>query len=254
MQRMWTKEIKPRLEQKLSGEVIISRIIKTAGIPEAKLDEMVSPLLPSTNPTLALYAKMDGIQLRLTAKSRQRARAEEMIAQAESRLKAILGQAIWGFDDDILEVLVGNMLRERKLSLATMESCTGGLLASTITDVPGSSDYFKGGLVAYSAQTKAAFGVGAKLLAQKGTVDPDVAAAMAKAARLKLEADIGIGITGVAGPSEIEGKPVGTVYIAIDAGKKKSAFSALYPPRRPEVKRRAVVSALFKLRQLLLNW
>jgi nicotinamide-nucleotide amidase len=254
MQRMWTQEIKPRLEQKLSGEVIISRIIKTAGIPEAKLDEMVSPLLSSTNPTLALYAKMDGIQLRLTAKSRQRAKAEQMIAQAESRLRAILGQAIWGFDDDILEVLIGNMLRERKLSLATMESCTGGLLASTITDVPGSSDYFKGGLVAYSAQTKAAFGVDAKLLAQKGTVDPDVAAAMAKAARIKLEANIGIGITGVAGPSEIEGKPVGTVHIAIDAGKKKSSFSGLYPPRRPEVKRRAVVSALFKLRQLLLKW
>jgi nicotinamide-nucleotide amidase len=254
MQRMWSQEMKPRLEQKLSGEVIISRIIKTAGIPEAKLDEMVSPLLSSANPTLALYAKMDGIQLRLTAKSRQRAKAEEMIARAESRLKAILGQAIWGFDEDILEVLIGNMLRERKLSLATMESCTGGLLASTITDVPGSSDYFKGGLVAYSAQTKVAFGVDAKLLAQKGTLDPDVAAAMAKAARLKLEADIGIGITGVAGPSEIEGKPVGTVHIAIDAERKKNSFSALYPPRRPDVKRRAVVSALFKLRQLLLNW
>jgi nicotinamide-nucleotide amidase len=252
---MWSKEIKPGLEQKLSGEVIISRIIKTAGIPEAKLDEMVSPLLSSTNPTLALYAKMDGIQLRLTAKSRERAKAEELIAQAESRLKAILGQAIWGFDEDALEVLIGNMLRERKLILATMESCTGGLLASTITDVPGSSDYFKGGLVAYSAQTKAAFGVDAQLLAQKGTVDPDVAAAMARAARIKLEADIGIGITGVAGPAEIEGKPVGTVYIAIDGGdNKKSSFSALYPPRRPEVKRRAVVSALFKLRQLLLKW
>ena len=255
MQRMWSKEIKPSLEKKLSGEVIISRIIKTAGIPEAKLDEMVSPLLSSTNPTLALYAKMDGIQLRLTAKARERAKAEKLIAQAESRLKAILGHAIWGFDEDALEVLIGNMLRERKLSLATMESCTGGLLASTITDVPRSSDYFKGGLVVYSAQTKSAFGVDANLLAQKGTVDPDVAAAMAKAVRLKLEADIGIGITGVAGPTEIEGKPVGTVYIAIDGGdNKKSSFSTLYPPRRPEVKRRAVVSALFKLRQLLLKW
>ena len=254
MQRMWVNEIKPKLSQRVSGEVIISRIIKTAGIPEAKLDEMVSPLLSSTSPTLALYAKMDGIHLRLTAKSHERAKAQEIIAPAESRLKAMLGHAIWGFDDDILEVLIGNMLRERKLTLATMESCTGGLLASTITDVPGSSDYFKGGLVAYSAETKATFGVDAKLLAQKGTVDPEVAAAMAKAARLRLEADIGIGITGVAGPSEIEEKPVGTVYIAIDAGKKKSAFSALYPPRRPEVKRRAVVSALFKLRQLLLNW
>jgi nicotinamide-nucleotide amidase len=254
MQTMWSKEVKPKLSKKLGGEVIVSRTIKTAGIPEAKLDEMVSPLLSSTNPTLALYAKMDGIQLRLTAKARDRAKAKEMITQMESELNAILGQAIWGLDDDVLEVLVGDMLRERKLSLATMESCTGGLLASTITDVPGSSDYFKGGLVAYSAQTKAAFGVDVKLLAQKGTVDPEVAAAMAKAARLRLDADIGIGVTGVAGPSEIEGKPVGTVHIAIDAGEKKISYSVLYPPRRAEVKRRAVVSALFKLRQLLLNW
>ena len=254
MQTMWSKEIKPRLSQKLSGEIIISRVIKTAGIPEAKLDEMVSPLLSSTNPTLALYAKMDGIQLRLTAKAPERAKAEELIAHAESRLKAILRQAIWGFDDDTVEVLVGVMLREKKLSLATMESCTGGLLASTITDVPGSSDYFKAGLVAYSAETKAAFGVDANLLARKGTVDPDVAAAMAKAVRLRLQADIGIGITGVAGPSEIEGKPVGTVYIAIDSARKSSEFSTLYPPRRAEVKRRAVISALFRLRQLLLNW
>jgi len=95
MQRMWANEMKPRLEQKLSGDVIISRIIKTAGIPEAKLDEMVSPLLSSTNPTLALYAKIDGIQLRLTAKAPERAEAEKMIAQAEVKLKAILGQAIW---------------------------------------------------------------------------------------------------------------------------------------------------------------
>lgn len=254
MQTMWANEVRPRLSQMLRGEVILSRVIKTAGIPEAKLDEMVSHLLSSSNPTLALYAKIDGIQLRLTAKARDRSDASQMIAKMESELKTILGHAIWGYDDDTLEVLVGNMLRERRLSLATMESCTGGLLASTITDVAGSSDYFKGGLVAYSAETKAAFGVDEELLARKGTVDPEVAAAMAKAARLRLNADIGIGITGVAGPTEIEGKAVGTVHIAIDGGERKSSFSALYPPRRIEVKRRAVVSALFKLRQLLLNW
>jgi len=254
MQQMWETEIKPKLKQKLGGEVIISRTIKTIGITEAKVDELVSPLLSSTNPTLALYAKPDGIQLRLTAKAPHRAKAEQMIAQAEEQLRKILGQAIWGFDEDTLESMVGAMLKERKLSLATMESCTGGLLASTITDVPGSSDYFKGGLVAYSAQMKIAFGVDAELLAQKGTVDPEVAAAMARAARLRLEADIGIGITGVAGPAEVEGKPVGTVRIAIDAEGKRSSFSSIYPPRRQEVKRRAVYSALFKLRQFLLNW
>lgn len=254
MQQMWETEIKPKLKQKLGGEVIISRTIKTIGITEAKVDEMVSPFLSSTNPTLALYAKPDGIQLRLTAKAPHRAEAEHMIAQAEEQLRKILGQAIWGFDEDTLESMVGAMLRERRMSLATMESCTGGLLASTITDVPGSSDYFKGGLVAYSSQMKIAFGVDAELLAQKGTVDPEVAAAMARAARLRLEADIGIGITGVAGPAEVEGKPVGTVHIAIDAEGKRSSLSIQLPPRRQEVKRRAVYSALFKLRQLLLNW
>jgi len=254
MKQMWEKQIRPELKQKLSGEVIISRTIKTLGLTEAKVDEMVSPLLPSTNPTLAVYAKLDGIQLRLTAKDHERAKAEEMIAQAEEQLQNILGWAIWGYDEDTLEELVGAMLREKRLSLATMESCTGGLLASTITDVPGSSDYFKGGLVAYSAQMKAAFGVDAALQARHGTVDPEVAAAMAKAARLRLEADIGIGITGVAGPAEVEGKPVGTVHIAIDAEGKRSLVSVLYPPRRHEIKRRAVSSALFKLRQFLLDW
>ncbi len=254
MKQMWEMEIRPELKQKLSGEVIVSRTIKTLGLTEAKVDEMVSPLLSSTNPTLAVYAKLDGIQLRLTAKDRERAKAEEMIAQAEVQLQNILGWSIWGYDEDTLEDLVGAMLREKGLSLATMESCTGGLLASTITDVPGSSDYFKGGLVAYSAQMKTAFGVDTALLARHGTVDPEVAAAMAKAARLRLEADIGIGITGVAGPAEVEGKPVGTVHIAIDAEGKRSSLSVLYPPRRHEIKRRAVSSALFKLRQSLLDW
>ena len=252
MQRMWEQEIRPKLKQ-LSSDVIISRTIKTLGITEARVDEMVSPLLSSPNPTLAIYARPDGIQLRITAKAPERAKAEEMIAQVESQLRAILGKAVWGADDDTLEGLVGTMLRECKLTLATMESCTGGLLASTITDVPGSSDYFKGGLVAYSTQMKIAFGVDAGVLAQYGTVSPETAAAMAKAARIRMEADIGIGVTGVAGPAEMEGKPAGTVHIAIDTRERAKTVSFSYPPRRTEVKRRAVLSTLLELRRLLLE-
>jgi nicotinamide-nucleotide amidase len=253
MKQMWELEVKPRLQRKLSGEVIISRTLKTLGLGEAKVDEMVSHLLSSTNPTLAVYAKLDGIQLRLTAKSREREIAEKLIAQAEEQLHEIFGDTIWGYDEDTLEGLVGEMLRERKLSLATMESCTGGLLASTITDVPGSSDYFKGGYVTYTAEMKTAYGVDADLLTQRGTVDPEVSSAMARAARLNLSADIGIGITGVAGPSEVEGKPAGTVHIAIDSEPKSASLSVRFPPRRHEVKCRAVYSSLFKLRQLLLD-
>lgn len=251
MKQMWEEQIRPGLRRRLDREIILSRTIKTLGLTEAKVDEMVSPLLSSANPTLAVYAKPDGIHLRLTAKAGEQARAENTIAEAEDRLRVILGEAIWGYDDDTMEALVGAVLAERRLSLATMESCTGGLLASTITDVPGSSDYFKGGLVTYSAQIKAAFGVDASLLERVGTVDAETAAAMAQAVRVRLEADIGIGVTGVAGPAEIEGKPVGTVHIAIEVEGKISPFSYVFPPRRHEVKRRAVFAALFKLRQLL---
>ncbi|HEY48649.1 MAG TPA: competence/damage-inducible protein A [Dehalococcoidia bacterium] len=254
MQQMWEREIKPELKKRLSGDIIVSRTVKTLGLTEARVDEMVTPLLHSTNPTLAVYAKLDGIHLRLTAKHREQAKARELIAQAEEQLSDILGQYIWGFDEDTLESIIGSMLRQKMLSLATMESCTGGLLASTITDVPGSSDYFKGGLVAYSAEMKATFGVDDALLAEKGTVASEVAAAMAQAARLKLKADIGIGITGVAGPAELEWKTAGTVHIAIDADGKVSSLSTRFPPRRQEVKRRAVFAALFILRQLLIDW
>jgi nicotinamide-nucleotide amidase len=254
MRQMWETEVRPELKCRLGDAVIVSRTIKTLGLAEAKVDELVSPLLASTDPTLAVYAKLDGIQLRLTTKNRVRAKAEETISRAEEQLRIILGDTIWGYDEDTLEELVGSMLKERNLSLATMESCTGGLLASTITDVPGSSDYFKGGFIAYTAEMKAALGIDTGLLAEYGTVNPETAAAMAKAARLRLEADIGIGITGVAGPAEVEGKPVGTVHLAIDAERKITSLSVRYPPRRHEVKRRAVYSTLFKLRQLLLDW
>jgi nicotinamide-nucleotide amidase len=254
MKRMWEFEIRPVLERRLGGEIIVSRTIKTLGLGEAKVDELVSPLLASTNPTLAVYAKLDGIHLRLTAKDRARAKAEEAIAAAEARLEEILGDTIWGHDEETLEGLVGGMLRQRGLTLATMESCTGGLLANIITDVPGSSDYFMGGLVAYTAEMKAAFGVDRALLAEHGTVSAEVAQAMADAARGKLGVDIGVGITGVAGPSEIEGKPVGTVHIAIASERGGISLSVRYPPRREDVKRRAAYSTLFKLRQLLRDW
>ncbi|MCK4723135.1 MAG: CinA family nicotinamide mononucleotide deamidase-related protein, partial [Dehalococcoidia bacterium] len=236
MQRMWEKEVSQRLRQKIP-EIILSRTLKTYLLAEAAVGELVSPYLSSTNPTLAVYAKPDGIQLRLTAKAENKERAEQMIAQLEERVRALLGDVIWGCDDETLESVVGALLTEKGLSLAAMESCTGGLLASTITDVPGSSNYFKGGLVAYTNEVKIYYGVDAALLESHGAISPEVACAMAEAARHRLGADIGVGITGVAGPDAVEGKPVGTVYIAIDNGKEKRLIRGTYPPLRHEVKR-----------------
>ena len=253
MQRMWEREVLPRLRTKAEAGVILSTTFKTFGLSEAGVDELISALLSSANPTLAVYAKPEGIQIRLTAKARESEEAKRLMAPMEARVREILGERIWGTDDDTLEGVVGGLLTGKRLSLATMESCTGGLLASVLTDAPGSSAYFRGGLVAYSNEMKSAWGVDAKLIEERGAVSPEVAQAMATAARLRLGADIGIGITGVAGPTEIEGKPVGTIYIAIDDGRKRRLISGNYPPRRPDVKRWAALAALFELRRALLE-
>lgn len=251
MQKMWEKEIQPRLLQRLDKTIILSRTLKTFSLAESVIGEKVSSLLFQANPTLAIYAKTDGIHLRLTAKAVSREQAEEMLARGEASVRAILNKYIWGTDDETLEAIVGRLLTEKGLSLAVMESCTGGLLADTITNVPGSSAYFKGGLVAYSNEVKIACGVPPGLIASCGAVSPEVAQAMAQAAKLYLKADIGVSTTGVAGPDELEGKPVGMVYIGVDIGRASRVSSGNYPGDRQQIKRRAATAALVELSKML---
>ena len=250
VQPMWHKEILPRIRQRFSGAIIFSKTIKTFGLPEPAIEELVSPLLSSANPTLAVYAKADGIHLRLTAKAQSQEQAEGMIAQYEASVRSILSEYIWG-TDDVLETVVGHLLTEKGLSLAIMESCTGGLLATTITDASGASTYFKGGLVAYSNEAKIAYGVDARLISDYGAISAEMAQAMAEAARLRLGADIGVSTTGVAGPDEMEGKPVAIVYIGIDDSRSKRAIKGNYPGDRVWVKRWVTTAALFELRKTL---
>jgi len=251
MQYMWQTEVFPRLQQRFAGAIIFSKTFKTFGLAEATIGERISPLLSSANPTLAVYAKLDGVHLRLTAKARSQEEAEAMIARGEDKVRSILGEYIWGTDNDTLESVIGRRLTEKKLSLAVMESCSGGLLAATITDASGSSTYFRGGLVAYSNEAKVAYGVDAGLISSHGAVSAEVARAMAEAARLRLGADIGVSITGVAGPDELEGKPVGLAYIGIDDGKSSKLVKGNYPGDRFRVKRQTTTTALFELSKML---
>ncbi|MCH8745902.1 MAG: CinA family protein, partial [Chloroflexi bacterium] len=154
-------------------------------------------------------------------------------------------------DDETPEQSIGQALTEHGLTLATMESCTGGFLANSITDVPNSSAYFKGGVVAYTAQLKIAHGVPEETINQHGCISAETAAAMAKAIREKFGADFGIGITGVAGPAEMEGKPVGQVYIAIAGAEEAKGLEMRVPPRRIVIKRRASNTALTELRKMI---
>jgi len=257
MERMWEVEVAPKLAalaRQTGGGVILSRTLKTIGVGEGHVDEMVSPLLKSANPTIGVYAKPDGVHLRLTAKAETPEAAGALIEPMEAEARRILGDAVWGADDDTLEAALGRLLQERGLTLATMESCTGGLLASTITDVAGSSRYFKGGYVAYTAEMKVALGVNAHLIEQHGVVSAEVAADMARAAREAAGADYGVAVTGVAGPDELEGKPPGTMHIAVhDPDGSGQAISYTFYQGRLATKRRAVTTALALLRRALLG-
>ncbi len=232
--------------------MIVSHTVKTVGLGEGTVDEMVSPLLKSRNPSIGVYAKADGIHLRITAKAATEAEARSLIAPVQEEVERILGPAVWGHDDDTLEVAIGRLLRERGLTLATMESATGGLLASTITDASGSSNYFRGGLIAYATEQKIAWGVPAEIVAEHGVISAECAKAMAAAARAQLRTDIGAAVTGVAGPDEQEGKPVGTMYVAVHDGSEAHVISYQFAQGREAAKRRAVTVAFQLLRRVLL--
>ena len=251
LMEMWQEQVLPELRKRVGTQVIVSRNIKTTGLSEAAVADMAAQWFGKENPYLGIYAKPDGIYLRFLARADSEEAARELIRPGEAAIYAVLKDYIWGYDDETPETTIGPLLREKRLKLGVMESCTGGMLASTITDVPGSSDYFVGGLITYTAELKVAYGVPAALIQKHGVISQEVADAMAQAARKRLNADIGIGVTGVAGPAEVEGKQVGTVHVAIAMGDKTHQFPLRLPPRRELVKARAVTTALIQLARLL---
>jgi nicotinamide-nucleotide amidase len=168
-------------------------------------------------------------------------------------MEQIFGNAIWGRDDDTFEGVIGDMLIARKQTLSSMESCTGGLFASTITDTPGAASYYRGGLVTYWTDLKIDSGVDADVIQQFGVISPETAEAMAKTVREKLGTDYGIGITGVAGPDPQEDKPPGTVHVAVAGpGSEVAHLSMSMNSGRAAVKRRAVTNTLLLLRRALI--
>jgi nicotinamide-nucleotide amidase len=250
MQPMWRNRVLPRLRPKTGG-VIIPRVIKLFGLPEAQVAEMVATRLSSANPTLGIYAKEDGIYLRLAAKARDENEAGGMIAPVEAELRQMLGEHIWGVDSDTLPVVVGRRLAERKLSLAVMESYSGGLLAATISECPEAAPYFKGGLVTCSDEARVAYGVDYRLIAGSGRESAEVAQAMAEAARSRLGTAIGLGITGEDESDEAEGRLFGTFHIGVASGKNMRLVTSNYPGDRARVRRWAVAASLFELRKAL---
>jgi len=248
MYRMWEQEVIPRLSP-YTGGLIFTRILRVWGLGESAVEERLDPVIHSNNPTVATYAKSDAIDVRITAKAETHEKAEQQVAEMEARVRQILRHHVFGVDKDTLQGVIGKYLTERRQSLGVMESLTGGLLSSTVTDVPGSSNYFVGGLVTYNTELKVQMGVPREILEQYGAISEETARAMAHTVRKRFDTDFGLGITGVAGPDEEEDKPVGTAHIAIEG--PEGVVTGMGPgwrASRDDNKRFAVLAALNLLR------
>ena len=254
MERMWANEVRPELARRSTGEVLVTRTIKTVGIGEGSVDEMAKHLYGTPGIGIGTYARADGVHLRIGAKARTEEEAWRRIRPIEEEMERIFGTAIWGRDDDTFEGCIADLMVRGRKSLATMESCTGGQLASTLTDVPGASEYFRGGLVTYQTQEKINAGVPTAVIEEFGVVSPETAKAMAEAAASRMGADFGVGITGVLGPDPQDGVAPGTVHVAVvGPGGSTQTSTIAMNSGRVMVKRRAVLTAMLLIRRALLE-
>ena len=249
MKLMWQEGILPKLNKRISGEIILSKIIKTFQLGEPKVDELIAPLSKLSNPTLATYANPDGVYIRITAKAKGETEAQLLISHYEEQIRNILPSHIWGIDDDTPASIIGELLRAKNLSLATMESCTEGLLCNTIASVKENHTYFKGGFLVHCDEAKVACGVDIFIVRRYGEESIQVANAMAKAARSNLKADIGMSVGGDLNSH----KNSSDIFIGLSSDKFEQTFTHTLCGNSSRTKQWAVYTALFDLRGLLLE-
>ena len=247
----------PYLE-KLTDGVIVSHEIKVFGMGESAVEEALhEPMTTLTNPTLAPYAKTNECMVRATARAESREKAEELLTPLVREVCETLGDVVYGVDVGSLEEVVSGLLAERGLTLAAAESCTGGLLSKRMTDLPGASKVFRGGVVSYVNDVKAnVLGVPREVLEQYGAVSEETARAMAEGCRRVCGSDLAVSLTGVAGPERDDwGNEVGTVYAAL-AGPEETICKKLTCGRgrgRDRVRTAAASNALDLIRRFLLK-
>ena len=202
---------------KLSEELIVSHSVRIFGLGESSVDDIFAEEMNRmTNPTMAPYAKECDCLLQITAKAKSEAEAEKMIAPVMEHVMQRLGDVVYGVDIECIEESVIKLLREKNMTFSAAESCTGGELAKRFTDMPGASAFFKGGVVTYTNEAKAKLlGIDPALIEEKGAVSYEVAKAMAENVRALLGTDIGVGVTGLAGPDGDGVHEVGTVFVSL---------------------------------------
>lgn len=253
MKDMLTRAVLPDLRAR-SGDlsVIVSRTLRTWGESESGLNERLDPLIAELdalgNPTLAFLASgWEGLKVRLTVRAATPDLANDLLDTWDQRVRDVIGEQVFGVDDDTMESVVLQLLRERGLTLGLAESVTGGLVAGRLTGIPGASEVFRGAVVSYASEVK--FDV---LDVPVGpVVSADAAAAMAQGARRVLGCDIAMSLTGVAGPTEQDGMPVGTLFVGIASATGTVGHQVRMPGQRDQMRQMSVITALDLLRRFI---
>lgn len=254
MKPMFEAAVAPALRQQVGDLFILRRKLSIFGLTESSTDELAAPIYTQyKNPTTTILFKDGQIELHLTATAKKAAEGEKLLDELAGRLDEALGNYVFSRRDETLEEVAGNLLKFNGYTLATAESCTGGLLAGRITDVPGSSEYFIEGVVTYSNEAKIRMlGVPTDLIERHGAVSEEVARAMADGVRSLAGTTFGIGITGIAGPGGgSEEKPVGLVYIALADDNDAIVRKFVFPGDRQFIRQLSVNAALDMIRRRL---
>lgn len=247
LKTMFIDCVEPLLGSKSDGLRLFSKNLNFVGLGESRLEEILQDLLlEQTNPTLALYAVGGKVRLRITAKAPSETKAQSLIEPLVASIHERTRGYLYGFDDQTLEQVIGLQLNHTKQTLATAESCTGGLVSHLITNVPGCSEYFLRGYVVYSNEAKQEdLGVPKDIVDQYGAVSAETARAMAEGVRTKSGSDFGLALTGIAGPSGGSAeKPVGLVYISLATPGDTIVQRHLWRGCREQIKHRSALAAL----------
>ncbi len=251
MQQMWSSVVAPRLQREFCQSVIYSSTMKTFSVSEAKLGEITRSFLQARNPTVGIYAKPDGIHLRIAAKADSLDEARQLVKTTTDELLPLVHDYIWGMDTDTLETIIANLFTRKGITLATMETDTGGILANIITNVPGGSPFFKCGIVINQSELGDKFGIDSNVISRYGPLSKEAVSEMAASVRRQFKTSVGIGLAAVI-ETDDDTRKLGTVLIGIDDGNQIHVFERSYPGTRLQIKQRAAIAALFELRKIML--
>ncbi|MGH9780550.1 MAG: competence/damage-inducible protein A [Candidatus Acidiferrales bacterium] len=255
LQPMFNREVKPRLARRGANLRLYTRDLRTTGLPESDVDQRVAPIYKEYAGTeTTILAAPGEIQLHPRVWSEDEAAATKLLDEMVKRFALALGENLFSTTGESLEDVVAKELHEHRATIAVAESCTGGMLAARLTNVPGSSSYFLGGVVSYSNDLKSAWvDVPRELIEAKGAVSSEVALAMAEGIRRQTGSTLGVGVTGIAGPGGgTPEKPVGLVHIAIADEKVSKERSFRFPGNRDRIRHQATQAALDMVRRYVL--